>query len=284
MKVVSVKVPPAVRLIPDASTDPKGDAAALHAVWLRVEPVHLFARHRWVRLRYSSSFFDDPVRPLIRFETHAGETYIQAMNGPVLGSAEWIGRVPHDTVDIAISPCRRAERFDFRLDSVAPVSRLTLLRRGMVHDPMWAYWTVRSRLVNSRQEAWQALKFASPPTPIKDYGAWHARFARSFECDGLDRPRTDWGRTPALRFLLRLDDTEPECLRATVASLQAQIYPRWSLDAVIGERTCPATLDAYRDIAGGERRLGEILQCVQLDRTCRETPPRRSRRHPRRRR
>ena len=83
--------------------------------------------------------------------------------------------------------------------------------------------------VNSRQEAWQALKFASPPTPLKDYAAWHARFARPLELDGLDRPCADWARTAALRLLLRVDDDAgPEDVRATIASLQAQIYPRWS--------------------------------------------------------
>jgi hypothetical protein len=251
--------PTARRLTPELRIDPKDGEAIRNPTWLRVEPVHLIARHRWIRLRYSSSFFDDPVRPLIRFETRAGEAFIQAMNGPVLGSAEWLGRVPDHTVAIAISPGRRPGLLGFRIDGVTPVSTLALLGRGMLHDPMWAYWTVRSRLVNSRQEAWQALKFASPPTPIKDYSAWRARLARALELDGLDRPRADWGRTPSFHFLLRLDDAEPEDVRATIASLRAQIYPRWSLDAVIAERTHAATLAACRDLAGRDPRLGVIF-------------------------
>jgi GT2 family glycosyltransferase len=253
----SSKGPASLRLIPDLGSHPKDGAAVPTPTWLRVEPVHLLARHRWIRLRYSSSFFDDPVRPLIRFETRDGETIIQAMNGPVLGSAEWVGRVPNDTVAIAISPSPR-EPFGFRLDGVAPVSRLALLGRGMVHDPMWAYWTVRSRLVNSRQEAWQALKFASRPTPIRDYGAWRARFARAVEPDGLDRPRSDWSRTPSMRFLIRLNRAEPEDLKATVASLMAQGYPGWSLGVVIDEQTPATTLAACYDLASREARLDVI--------------------------
>jgi O-antigen biosynthesis protein len=267
MTVESIKVPATISLIPDLSSEPKDGAATSNSVWLRVEPVGLLVRHRWVRLRYSSSFFDDPVRPLIRFETAARETHIQAMNGPVLGSAEWIGRVPDNTVAIAISPCRRPGPFDFRLDDVAPVSRLSLLCQGMIRDPKWVYWTVRSRLVNSRREAWQALKFASRSTAIKDYAAWHERFARPLEHDGLDRPRADWSRTPPLRFLLRLDETDPERLRATVASLQAQIYTRWSLHVAIGERTPAAALAAYRDLARADARLEEIAtwpDCTSL--------------------
>jgi O-antigen biosynthesis protein len=254
----SAGAPSAICLIPVPEVDPKHGTAIPDPTWLLVEPVHLIARHRWIRLRYSSSFFDDPVRPLIRFETRAGEAFIQAMNGPVLGSAEWLGRVPDHTVAIAVSPGRRPGLLGFRIDGVTPVSTLALLGRGMLHDPMWTYWTVRSRLVNSRQEAWQALKFASPPTPIKDYGAWRARFARAMELDGLDRPRADWSRTPSFRFLLRLDDAEPEDVRATIASLQAQIYPQWSLDSVIAERTHAATLAACRDLAGRDPRLGVI--------------------------
>ena len=253
----------AIRLVPVAEVDPKDSAAIGTPTWLRVEPVHLLARHRWIRLRYSSSFFDDPVRPLIRFETGAGEAFMQAMNGPVLGSAEWTGRVPDNTVAVAISPSRRAGPSGFRIDGVAPVSRLALLGRGTLHDWRWAYWTVRSRLVNSRQEnsrqeAWQALKFASPPTALKDYDTWRARFARALELGGLDRPRADWDRTPSFRFLLRPDDAAPEDMRATIASLQAQVYPRWSLDAVVAERTRPATLAACRELAGRDPRVGVI--------------------------
>jgi O-antigen biosynthesis protein len=248
----------AIRLVPDPEIDPNDSATSRDSVWLRVEPVHLIACYRWIRLRYSSNFFDDPVRPLIRFETRSGAVFIQAMNGPVLGSAEWLGRVPDDTVAIAISPGRRRGTTGFRIDGVTPASRLALLGRGALHDWRWAYWTVRSRLVNSRQEAWQALKFASPPTPLEEYDAWRTRFARPLELGGLDRPRADWGRTPSLRFLLRVDDAQPEDVTATVASLQAQIYPRWSLDAVVAERTPAATLAACRDLAGRDPHLWVI--------------------------
>jgi O-antigen biosynthesis protein len=249
----------AIRLVADSQIGAKDGAAAGRPIWLRVEPADVFTRHRWIRLRYSSSFFEDPVRPLIRFETRTGETFMRAMNGPVLGSAEWMGRVPDNTIAVAISPGRRRGHPGFRIDGVAPVSRLALLGRGMLHDPMWAYWTVRSRLANSRQEAWQALKFASPPTPLKDYGAWHARFARPLELDGLDRPCADWARTAALRFLLRVDDDAgPEDVRATIASLQAQVYPRWSLDVVVPEGTAGATIAACHAFAGREPRLGVI--------------------------
>ncbi|HVX35465.1 MAG TPA: hypothetical protein VHC71_04520, partial [Hyphomicrobium sp.] len=92
----------------------------LHAVsapvWLRIEPIELITRRAWVRLRYASGVFDDPVRPLIRFTLANGRVSIQAMNGPVLGTAEWVGRVPMNTVSVSISPGNRLGRIAFRIE------------------------------------------------------------------------------------------------------------------------------------------------------------------------
>src|SRR3954454_17490044 len=95
-----------------------GWLATTEEPWLVVSNPDMFTRHRWVRLRYSSSFMDEPVRPLIRFTTATGEVFIEPMNGPILGSAEWLGHVPDQTDEIAVSPSRRIGPFNFRIDSV----------------------------------------------------------------------------------------------------------------------------------------------------------------------
>jgi O-antigen biosynthesis protein len=239
----------ALRLVPDREVEP--DAIARDAAWLLVEPVELIARHRWIRLRYSASFFDDPVRPLIRFKTRSGAAFVQAMNGPVLGSAEWMGRVPDDTVKVAISPGRGGTPSTLRIDRVSPLSRLGLLRRGLRHDWRWVYWTVRSRLLNSRQEAWQALKFASPPTALQDYGAWRAGLVRPFDPGGLDLTHADWTLTPCFRLLLRATDSVG--VAATVASLQAQAYPKWTLHVIAGDVAAPDFANCRKAAARDER-------------------------------
>jgi O-antigen biosynthesis protein len=214
----------ALHLVPEEGVEIRdGHTVAVNLpVWLRVEPVHLVTRHRWVRVRYSSSIFDEPVRPLLRFTSATGQASVQAMNGPMLGSADWIGRVPEHTVAVAISPCRRLGRFRFRIDGLEPVSRLSLVRRGMVRDPLWVPWAARSRLINSRQEAWQALKFAAAATPIRAYAQWHAQFSRPLEPDSLDCPRADWKHTPFFRLLVRVDGAHAKSLETTIRSLQAQ--------------------------------------------------------------
>ena len=250
MKGIRADVP--LRLVPDLEVATEADAVAREATWLRVEPVELIARHRWIRLRYSASFFADPVRPLIRFKTRTGASFVQAMNGPVLGSAEWMGRVPDGTVKVAVSPARGGTASTFRIDGVSPLSRIGLLRRGLRHDWRWVYWTVRSRLLDSRQEAWQALKFASPPTPLRDYGAWRARMARPLDLGGLDRTGADWNLTPYFRFLLRA--TDQDGVAATIASLKAQAYPKWSLDVIAADAAVPG-LTGSRDVAAGDERV-----------------------------
>jgi O-antigen biosynthesis protein len=242
----------ALHLVPDLEVATEQAAVARDTTWLRVEPLELIARHRWIRLRYSASFFSDPVRPLICFTTRTGAALVQAMNGPVLGSAEWVGRVPDDTVKVAISPGRRGAPSTFRIDGVTALSRIGLLRRGLRRDWRWVYWTVRSRLLNSRQEAWQALKFASPPTPLEDYGPWRARMARPLDLSGLDRAHTDWSRTPRFRFLLRA--TDQMGVAATIASLKAQAYPKWSLDVIAADLPAP-DLAECRKVADGDERV-----------------------------
>ena len=97
------------------------------------------------------------MRPLIRFVTARGDTITQPMNGAVLGSAQWIGRIPDNIVSAAISPVQRAGPFAFRLDRLRPIRRATLARQGLRQNPDWLYWAARSRLLNYREEAWQAL-------------------------------------------------------------------------------------------------------------------------------
>jgi GT2 family glycosyltransferase len=225
--------------------------------WFSIEPIAEFARHRWIKLRYSSSFFDEPVRPLIRFVTRKGETVTLPLNGPVLGTAEWIGRIPDGTVSALISPVERTGPFAFRLEGVSPVRRAALARQGLRRNPDWLFWAARSRLINSRREAWQALGFAVSGTPTKDYAQWRARLARTIDLNGLDRARSDWRDGPVFRLILKLKKGDPVQLRETIRSLRAQVYRGWSLFAVADASTSAALLSAFRKQAADDPRLSE---------------------------
>lgn len=225
--------------------------------WLKIEPVAELTRHRWVRLRYSTSFFDAPVRPLIRFATKTGDTIIQPMNGPVLGSAEWVGRVPDGTIAASISPSDQIGPFAFRLDAIMPVQRTALVARGLGRHPDWLYWAARSRLLNSRREASQALSFAAGGTPFDGYAQWYRRFARPVDLDGLDRPRSDWRSGPVFCLIVKLGGEDAVTLHETIRSLRGQIYPHWSLCAIADATTRSALLSAFRAEAAADARLCE---------------------------
>jgi O-antigen biosynthesis protein len=224
--------------------------------WLRVEPVAAVARHRWIRLRYAASYFDEAVRPLIRFRTKTGPTITLPMNGTLFGSAEWIGRVPDHTIAVSISPVRRPGPFAFRIDEITSLSRLGLLRKGLRrHD--WLYWAVRSRLVNSRREAWHSLCFAACGTPTEAYGEWRARFARPLELNGLDQPHTEWQRGPRFHLMLDLSAGQPEGVDQTIQSLRDQIYSQWRLYPVNTSGATDVSHAYLRMSASGDARLME---------------------------
>jgi GT2 family glycosyltransferase len=200
--------------------------------WLRVAPVEAISGRRWIRLRYSTSYFDEPIRPLIRFRTQSGERFVRAMNGAIFGTAEWIGRVPDQTISIEISPGRRQGPFDFRLDAIESVARTQLALQSLRRrQPGWLYWAVRSKLLGSQQEAWQALLYASSGTELASYPLVCKRLARSIELEGLDQPRTDWNKGPHFRLIVRANGNLTS-LRRTLQSLTAQIYPHWTADIV----------------------------------------------------
>jgi GT2 family glycosyltransferase len=222
--------------------------------WLRLDPVKHIRKCRWIRIRYSSGFFDEPVRPLIRFDTRSGNSFIQPMNGAILGSAEWIGRVPDETEAIFVSPGRRLGPFSFRIDRVEVLSRPKLLRGGFFTDPLWTFWALRSRMVKSQQEAWQSVKYALGGTPLKRYRKWAVRTERAFDPDGLDRPRLNWADAPRLHLLMALEGRLGEFMH-TLRSLRAQALENWSLHVVVRADADPELVARFGEEAAGDPRL-----------------------------
>ncbi len=88
---------------------------------------------------------------------------------------------------------------------------------------------------------------------LRDYGAWRLRLARPFDPGGLDRRHADWNLTPYFRLLLRA--TDPAGVSATVASLQAQVYPKWTLDVIAGDDIATPDFADCRKAAAGDERV-----------------------------
>ena len=248
-----------VRLIPDDNVrvDDDGWTAIRTPFWLRFEPVDLVVRHRWIRIRYSSSLFDEPVRPLIRFVAADGVESVCAMNGPALGSSSWIGSVPPGTVSVFISPARRTGRFSFRIDGVEPISSFRLLLRAFFHDPGGAIWAVQARCAGFEAEARQALRYACGGIPLNRYDQWYAERARPHTLLDRDRPRSDWATGPVFRLAMALTGDNVSALESTVASCRRQTYPRWSLAAIVVDASSDLQA-AYQRAMRDESRLSVV--------------------------
>ena len=225
--------------------------------WLRVTPAHAFARRRWIRLRYSSSYFDDPIRPLIRFDCSDGRSFLQPMNGPVLGRAEWIGRVPDNTTSVSISPAGAAGPFAFHIDGIDPISRGYLVGRGLGSDRHALLQSIGAKLIFAQQERWETLKFAASSTPLDRYDDWHRRLYRPLDLNGLDRPRTDWSLAPTICLLMPIEQASPAAIKTTMSCLRKQPYGRWRLVALLSPKAPPDTTDAFRSEMSFDSRLLE---------------------------
>lgn len=219
--------------------------------WLRIDPTPFALRGRWVRFRYSASYFADPIRPVIRFTTPK-EHYDQVMNGPVLGSSEWIGRVPKDLTALSIDP--GMDRRMFRIDSIETVSRTALVRRGLVYDRHSLAQSLGAKIINAKEERWDMLRFAGTATPLEEYDAWYKRLVRVFDAGDLDRSELLASETPMVHLVMRLEG-DADALRRTLAALHAQVQRRWILHAVTTGKTSDALATSYQHEMQSDARL-----------------------------
>ena len=203
-------------------------------------------RLRWIRLRYLTSFFDDPVRPLIGFLDRNGEELLQPMNGPVLGRGEWIGRVPDGTVSLAIYPVKEPGVFHFEIEDIRTLSRFELLRQGISLDPLAIVSVVGAKIIGAKEEGWETLKFGATPTPLQDYSRWFKKLHRNLRLSDIDRPRSDWSSGPIFHFLMPLEGAPPDALLGTLRSLRNQAYQNWTLRTWATANTPSELLAAWK--------------------------------------
>jgi hypothetical protein len=218
---------------------------------------------RWLRLRYRTGFFDDPVRPLIMMRTAAGGEIIEPMNGAAAGLAEWLGFLPADALSVSISPACRPGSFAFEILSLESLSDLGLAARTFRREPKRAVLAGAVALVGMRGQALLHHRYAAP-TPFDAYDDWHAAHAREPELDGFDAPRTDWRAGPCIAFVAGARGASPGDLNRTLASLKQQAYPHWRLGVVHGPDDPDDLVARLRHLAREEPRLVALLSSDRL--------------------
>ncbi len=214
--------------------------------WLEVaDPVFIQYAGRFVEITYRASFWDEPARPVFRFETREGEVIETIAAGPVAGAGIWIGRVPRGTIRVTVSPTNRAGPFAFAIEGVRRRAWVALLALGFRQVPRSARSAILTRLIGWGPESDINLAWATGSTKIEHYLAWRRRRERPLDLDGIDAPRFDWASAPPIHVrVLAGGDTRSEDLAATLASLRAQVHARWT--ALVSSDHAPCLPDDPR--------------------------------------
>lgn len=236
------------RLIPEKDVEIKGDDAIATSdmPWLRIQLTSAIIARSWIRLRYRTSFFDEPVRPLIRFQTADGSASMRPMNGPVFGCAEWVGLVPDQTTFVSVSPTNRIGPFNFELDSIEFTNYAP--KRAAPY-PWNKLFSAGARLMRRNKR---------PQVRLQTYDRRYNTLVRPLDTARLDRPRADWQRTPNIRLITTAQRTNIDRLERTLESLRSQMYPHWSLCVLITDDTPANVVSGYRRLMRSEPRLAMI--------------------------
>ncbi|WP_428681647.1 glycosyltransferase family 2 protein [Reyranella sp.] len=198
----------------------------------------------WLWVRYRTTLYGSAGRPVIRFEGDAGETE-QPMSAALFGIGEWIGRVPGRTRRIHIGLPAGCSTAHFSLLQGLMLSGSELFALARNRSPAKALLAAALRLVGCRVASDGLLMNLFGATPLQRYHEWRVANERGLDVTGLEARRDSWDRGPHIRVILfENGEGDDEAVKATVASLERQVYPHWSLVFVGADIAC-----------GGERRV-----------------------------
>ncbi len=186
-----------------------------------------------VEITYHLSYWDEPVRPILRFEKASGSHTDYIAPAPVAGAGIWIGRVPWKTRRLLVSPTDKVGPFGFKIASIRRRHWLGLVARGLIHAPSATRSVVLTRLIGWAQESDNNLSWAVGSTRLCDYAAWRRKRERPLDLTGLDTPRIRWADADPIHVWIGAG-SDTVALRRSLDSLRAQLFTRW-VAHVMGE-------------------------------------------------
>lgn len=201
--------------------------------WLAIEPISVFAPGKWFRMRYRLGLYDHPARPLVSYRRNAEEIGWHLLPGAVLGCAEWCATVPRDATAVWVSPVCDPGPFHFAIEEIQPLSFFGLLRRGLAGDRARLAAAIGTWLLGWPEEAQENMQWAIQGTALTLWPSYQDKLSAAASLEGFEKPRCDWTRASTIRLVAFLEhDTAPEQIGETIVSLQAQLYPRWTLTVI----------------------------------------------------
>lgn len=172
-------------------------------------------------MEYVSGLTDPLTRPALRF---VGRNHVhdELLPAAMCGRAIWIGRLPEDVREVWISPTLGAGRFAFAVERWDVMSSARAVSHfgsyGMSRTVKYLWGRFRGWEQFARLQARRALG----ATPLEHYETWRRARLRPFEAD-FDLPGAA-AAPPRFRILA------PDGAQALRSSLDAQIWPHWTLD------------------------------------------------------
>jgi GT2 family glycosyltransferase len=191
-----------------------------------------------LRIRYGITLYRSATRPVIRFQTEAGEMQIP-MPAALFGAGEWIGHVPVGTRAIWISLSSEIGTDGFRLISCEVLSRWHLLAFALKSHPRRAFGAALLRPFVPPAAARALLGDLLGATPLHRYHEWRAKSFRPLDPTDLEAPRNAWRSGPHLRVVILSTAASTAALSRTYESLLRQQYPNWSVVFVGGTTGIP---------------------------------------------
>lgn len=191
---------------------------------------------QWIRLRYSTSLYCSASRLAICFGTDGGEVRA-AMPAALFGAGEWEGLVPEGARQTSILLPAGYAVTDFHLADCEVLSRREVISRAWRRSASRTLLAAGLGAMGRGADANRVLADILGATPLGRYHEWRARNWRELDRTGLEAGRDGWRRGPQIRVIVHAaDEKAAEAFDATLASLQRQTYPNWSL-AVAGTET-----------------------------------------------
>ena len=194
--------------------------------WLKFRAIEAFPPGGFVHVRYASSIFDAPVRPVLRFWLGDGSFRDHILPAACEGAGCWIGRTPEGRTGVWISPTNQPGPFAFEVTEIRSVSIWEIVRRA-ARAPKRLFFAASAGMVGLREEAELNWRWALGAQSCAHYPHWRAERRRSLDLSAIDRPRCDWSVAPRICAIIDIRDASSTDIDATLTSLEAQIYPNW---------------------------------------------------------
>ena len=198
-------------------------------LWRSIEFSNGIPAGKWLTILLHLNFFESLARPVIRFRRGAGDLEF-LMSAPLFGSTAWVGYVPKDAIDVAISSGHLERSCSYEIEVCQLTSWTRILLDFFLRDILSAAHFVWLWLIGLKKYARGRARKTLEETSLARYHEWRSHRIRELNLRGVDQPRMDLQDGPHVKLILEIPTEEAEkAALTTLLSLSEQVYRHWSV-------------------------------------------------------